>query len=151
MIMVEDMQSEEIGELVSALVKAQTTIKAAKKDSSNSFFNNKYADLTACIEASRPALLENGLTVIQTMSDGHEAGVTVVTTLAHTSGQWIKGFLHMTPKETNNPQQIGSCITYARRYALAAIVGLTQEDDDGNKASQPKKTTSSNTRQNWRK
>lgn len=126
-------QSENINELATALSKAQGEITGALKDSSNPFFKSKYADLAACWDACRTQLSKNGLAVIQT-TEPSETGVTVVTLLTHSSGQWIRGRLHMTPKDAS-PQGIGSAITYARRYALAGIVGLAQVDDDGNAAS----------------
>lgn len=126
-------QSAEIDKLAGALAKAQGKITGALKDSSNPFFKSKYADLAACWDACRGQLSENGLSVIQ-LTDVDETGVLVITTLAHESGQWVRGKLRMMPKDAT-PQGIGSAITYARRYALAAIVGLAQVDDDGNAAS----------------
>ena len=125
--------SIEIGELAGALAKAQGKITGALKDSANPFFKSKYADLASVWDACREHLSANGLAVIQT-TDADEHGITVVTTLAHSSGQWIRGRLTMHPKD-GSPQAYGSCLTYARRYALAAIVGVAQVDDDANAAS----------------
>lgn len=126
------MQSESIAALAAALSKAQADITGALKDSSNPFFKSKYADLASCWDACRKQLAGNGLCVIQTtgMTD---AGVVLVTTLAHSSGEWIAGVLPVVTKD-NGPQAQGSGITYARRYALAAIVGLAQIDDDAEAA-----------------
>lgn len=126
------MQSETIGKLAEALAKAQGAIKGATKDTKNDFFRSKYADLSSVWDACRSQLAANGLSVIQTMDDSQ--GVTVVTTLAHSSGEWIRGRLTMKPVK-DDPQGVGSAITYARRYALAAMVGVAPEDDDGNAAS----------------
>jgi hypothetical protein len=126
-------QSNEIDKLAGALAKAQGKITGALKDSSNPFFKSKYADLAACWDACRAQLSENGLSVIQ-LTDIDAEGVTVITTLAHESGQWMRGKLRLMPKDPT-AQAVGSAITYARRYALAAIVGLAQVDDDGNEAS----------------
>lgn len=126
-------QSETINELAAALSKAQGQIKGALKDSANPFFKSKYADLSSVWEACREPLSANGLAVIQTTCDSPN-GVSVVTTLAHSSGQWIRGHMTLEPKD-KTPQGYGSSITYARRYALAAIVGVAPEDDDGNAAS----------------
>jgi len=126
--------SEQIGELAKALSVAQGQIKGAMKDSSNPFFKSKYADLSSVWEACRGPLSANGLSVIQTTCDAPNGGVTVVTTLAHLSGQWVRGSLTLMPKD-QSPQGYGSAITYSRRYALAAIVGVAPEDDDGNAAS----------------
>ena len=125
--------SDNIAELAEALSKAQASITGALKDSANPFFKSKYADLASVWDACREQLSANGLAVIQT-TDLDESAVTVVTTLAHKSGQWVRGRLRMVPVKAD-PQGIGSCITYARRYALAAIVGVAQVDDDGNTAS----------------
>lgn len=127
-------QSENIGELALALSKAQSKIGGAKKDSSNPFFKSKYADLESVWDACREELTKNDLSVMQT-NDVNSEGVVVVTTLAHgKSGQWVRGRLFLKPVK-NDPQGIGSCITYGRRYALAGIVGVYQTDDDGNAAS----------------
>jgi len=126
--------SEQINELAKALSVAQGQIKGALKDSNNPFFKSKYADLSSVWEACREQLSKNGLSVIQTTCDAPDKGVSVVTTLAHESGQWVRGHLTLEPKD-KTPQGYGSAITYARRYALAAIVGVAPEDDDGNAAS----------------
>ncbi len=123
------MQSETIGELAKALAKAQGEIKGATKDAQNPHFRAKYADLASVWEACRGPLSANGLSVIQT-TDGDGTNVEVITTLAHSSGQWIRGKLVMRPVKAD-PQGIGSALTYARRYSLAAMVGVAPEDDDG--------------------
>lgn len=126
------MQSETIGALAAALSKAQADITGALKDSSNPFFKSKYADLASCWDACRKQLAANGLSVIQT-TQMTEQGLMLVTTLAHSSGEWIAGQMPVLTKD-NSPQGQGSGITYARRYALAAIVGLAQIDDDAEAA-----------------
>ena len=136
-------QSATIAELAKALSKAQGEIKGAIKDSNNPFFNKTYADLSSVWEACRKPLSSNGLAVIQTCcSEGLDV-VVIETTLAHGSGEWVRGKLAMKPVKID-PQGVGSCITYARRYALAAIVGVAPEDDDGNEATKgdQKKTKS---------
>ena len=126
-------QSETIGALAAALSKAQGQITGALKDSENPFFKSKYADLASVWDACRASLSTNGLAVIQT-TDGGLEGVTIITTLSHSSGEWIKGSLTVRPVK-NDPQGLGSAVTYARRYALAAMVGVAQIDDDANAAS----------------
>lgn len=125
-------QSQEIGKLASALAKAQGKIVGATKDSKNPFFKSSYADLASVWDAIRGPLSENGLSVIQT-TEISDAGAIVVTTLAHESGEWMRGKICMHPKD-EGPQAYGSCLTYARRYALAAIVGVAQIDDDAEAA-----------------
>jgi hypothetical protein len=124
--------SESIGKLAEALAKAQGAIEGAKKDSANPFFKSKYADLASVWDACRKALSENSLSVVQTTDESPDA-VIVDTRLCHSSGEWIQGRLVMKPVKAD-PQGIGSCLTYARRYALSAMVGIAPEDDDGNAA-----------------
>jgi hypothetical protein len=125
-------QSESIAALAAALSKAQADITGALKDSANPFFKSKYADLASCWDACRKQLAANNLAVIQTTEIG-ETGAILVTTLAHSSGEWMRGYLPILTKDAG-PQGQGSGITYARRYALAAIVGLAQIDDDAEAA-----------------
>jgi hypothetical protein len=126
-------KSEQIGELAAALAKAQGQMGSAHKDASNPFFKSKYADLSSIVDAIKGPLSANGIAYVQT-TDTDDSGVLVETTLIHSSGQWISGSLRMRPVK-DDPQGIGSCITYARRYGLQAIVGLDADDDDGNAAS----------------
>lgn len=126
--------SEQINELATALAKAQGEITGALKDSANPFFKSKYSDLASCWDACRSALSKNGLAVTQfpsTTSDGH---LNLATSLTHSSGQWMRSEFSMRPKD-DSPQAMGSALTYARRYALCAVVGVAQVDDDGNAAS----------------
>lgn len=126
------MQSESIGALAAALSKAQADITGALKDSANPFFKSKYADLASCWDACRKQLAANNLAVIQTTELAGDS-VVLVTTLAHSSGEWMASRLPIRAKD-DGPQAQGSAITYARRYALAAIVGLAQIDDDAEAA-----------------
>lgn len=121
-------QSVEIKDLATALAKAQAEIKGAVKDASNPFFKSNYADLQSVWDACRLPLSKNGLSVAQTTDIVGERLV-LVTTLLHSSGQWIRGALPVEPVK-RDPQGMGSAITYARRYALAAMVGIYQTDDD---------------------
>lgn len=120
--------SADIGALALALSKAQAELKPAVKDSTNPFFKSKYADLASVWDAAREVLAKNELAVVQT-NEMDATRVVVVTTLIHSSGQWVRGLLAMKPVK-DDPQGVGSCITYARRYALASIVGVSPEDDD---------------------
>ena len=125
-------QSESIAALAAALSKAQASITGALKDSANPFFKSKYADLASCWDACRKPLTDNGLAVIQTIEPG-EGRAVLVTTLCHASGEWIKSYCPILTKD-DSPQALGSAITYARRYALAAMCGLAQVDDDAEAA-----------------
>lgn len=127
-------QSAEIGELAAALAIAQGEITGALKDSANPFFKSKYADLASVWDACRTSLSKNQLAVIQVPSTGDNGAAVVTTTLAHKSGQWMRGSIALMPVKSD-PQGMGSAYTYARRYALAAMVGVAQVDDDANAAS----------------
>jgi len=130
-------QSEQINELATALTKAQPNIKPAKKDKSNSFFKSKYADFPTIWNACEKALNDEGLAVVQAL--GFLGNQLVLTTkLMHTSGQWISSVAPILPVKSD-PQAYGSAISYMKRYSLAALVGVSveDEDDDGNCASQP--------------
>lgn len=123
----EQTQSESIVELAKALVLVQAEIEPSHKTEQN-FYGKNYSNLRAVWDCCRSLLTQNGLAVTQT-NGGTAESPSVITTLMHTSGEWIRGELTMTP-EKKGPQGTGSCITYARRYALAAIIGIYQEDDD---------------------
>lgn len=123
------MKSEAINELAAALAKAQGEIKSAAKDSTNPHFKSKYADLASIWDACRSALSKNGLAVAQITATTDTGKVRVTTTLMHASGQWIEGELDVKPMQ-DTPQGIGSTVTYCRRYALAAMVGVAPDDDD---------------------
>ena len=131
-----ELHSPTIGEISKALVKAQKTMKPAKKTKINPFFKSKYADLEDVIEAVRKPFTDNGLSFFQSTLP-HESAIMVVTTITHESGEWIRGYLPVRPVK-NDPQSLGSAITYGKRYGLQALSGQPSEDDDGNKASEKK-------------
>lgn len=125
-------KSDSIKEIAKALCIVQANLKGAKADAENPFFKSKYADLHSVVEAARELLGENGLSVVQTAElIGNVPCLN--TCLMHTSGEWISGSLPLYPKSLD-PQSIGSAISYGRRYSLAAMLGIVQVDDDGEKA-----------------
>lgn len=130
-----------------AFVKAQGQIEGAKKGKRNPGFNSKYADLSACWDACRDALQENDIGIIQLPVEAGAGRVGLRTTLLHVSGEAVEADFSMPLKDATNPQAAGSALTYARRYALCAAIGICPEDDDGNaaasagKAATPKGTT----------
>ncbi len=132
-------KSEHIAELALSLSKAQGAIKGALKDSLNPHFKAKYADLASVWDACREQLAKNELSVVQMPEVSETGGIAVETILMHSSGQWISSRVVM-PLNKPDAHGIGTAITYARRYALAAMVGIAPEDDDGNHASAHKKT-----------
>lgn len=125
-------QSESIAKLSTALFKAQYAITGAVKDSTNPFFKSNYADLQSVWEAVKEPLFQNELSVLQPTGilDGNFG---VYTLLTHSSGEYVQGFTPVLSKD-GSPQAQGSGISYARRYALASILGVYQVDDDGNRA-----------------
>lgn len=127
-------RSETITKLAEALVKFNSEVSKIAKDADNPFFKNNYATLDTIIDEVRPILFKNGLSIMQVPS-GDGQNVTLKTLLLHSSGEWLESDeLTMKPVK-NDPQAVGSCITYARRYSLAAFLSLnTGEDDDGNSA-----------------
>ena len=128
-------QSPSIAALAAALAKAQGAMGNVKKDNVNPHFKSKYADLASVIDASRAPLAANGLAVVQLVSTLHEGGLVRVTTkLLHSSGEWLESSCEL-PVDKRTAQGIGSAVTYGRRYALQAMLGIAAEDDDGEAAS----------------
>jgi len=142
-------QSDQVSELFTALSKAQGEMLPALKDSANPYFKSKYADLSSIWEVCRPVLANNGLSIIQTtipcqevlVGDKVKYSSILVTTLAHASGQYIKSYTPIICQK-EDIQSYGAALTYIRRYSLAAIMGVSQEDDDGEKAMQRTKPKS---------
>jgi len=114
------------------------------KDKDNPFFKKPYADLESVWDAARPLMEKHGLAVIQ-LIEGTSSEPEIITVLVHKSGQWVTGTQQMKSRKPDDPQVAGSLITYGRRYGLAAILGITQTDDDGNSGS-GNKTDASNSR-----
>ena len=123
--------SEKITNLTKAMFEFQTKVASVKKSAKNPHFKSTYADLTSILETINPILQECGLLVTQ-----HPHADSLVTTVYHAeSGEFMQSEQVLRMKDLSNPQQQGSAITYARRYALAGIFNLNQTDDDGNVAS----------------
>ena len=130
------MKSESIDQLATALVKAQAQVKGAVKDHKNPHLKSAYADLGSIADACKEALNGNGIAVFQsgTVIDGAPY---LETMLLHVSGQFISGVIPLItgePKGVSVMQALGSAITYARRYGLAAAGFVMTEDDDGHSA-----------------
>ena len=138
--------SETLKELPAALSKAQADMSGAKKTAKNPFFKSNYANLEEVIHCIKEPFADNNLSFMQfpITSDGF-AGVETI--IMHSSGEWVSNEF-MLKCSKNDPQGMGSAITYARRYGLQAACGVPSEDDDGNAASKgaiqakpPKKIT----------
>lgn len=121
------MQSEQTNELSTALAKAQAAMQAAKFDKVNPHFKNKYASLAAVIDAIRKPLGDNGLSYTQA-TEIREGGFVLLTTLRHASGQWVASEYPL--PSAAKPQELGSALTYARRYSLSAIACIAADEDD---------------------
>ena len=118
--------------LQKALSKAQSEVENATKGSINPHFRNKYADLAEVLNTVRPVFAANGLSIIQSTSyDG--SLVSVTTTILHAEGGHISSTASCVPAKAD-AQGVGASTTYLRRYALAAMTGIAQEDDDGQSA-----------------
>lgn len=120
--------------LAKSLAKAQLEIQNAEANTENDFLNSKYANLAAVMSACREPLAKNGLSIVQLpRMTGSPGVVEVETMLIHESGQYLSTVWQMTPPKID-PQGIGSCLTYMRRYMISAMLGIAQVDDDANRA-----------------
>lgn len=127
--------SADTAKLDEALAKAQGEIEAASKDRNNPAFKSKYADITSVWEAARPALAKHGISVTQWPIHADDNRLHIVTRVAF-KGEWIRAHFSI-PVTKQDAQGYGSATTYAKRYALAAALGVVaDDDDDGNAASQ---------------
>lgn len=123
--------SETIDKFAAAMAAAQAEMKNAAFDKENPHFKSRYATLAAVRDTVAPVLSKHGLSVVQT-TDFDGGAWLVQTRIIHTSGQWIESVY---PFAIDKPQQMGSALTYARRYSLSMICGIaSEEDDDGNEA-----------------
>lgn len=125
--------SPSIAALAAALAKAQASVEGATKSKVNPAFTSKYADLASVWDACREALTQNELSVVQSPGALTNGQMEMTTMLLHSSGEWIRGSLTI-PLQKVDAQGYGSATTYARRFSLAAFVGVAPEDDDGNAA-----------------
>ena len=135
-------QSENITNLAKALLNVQQTVQRATKDAENPFTKSWYASLNSVMDACRDGLIENGIWLCQYPVPVEQPNaIGLVTKLTHAeSGQW-QSSLAVVPLPKADPQGMGSAITYARRYALTAMLGMVTEDDDGEGAKNGKKST----------
>jgi len=138
--------SENISNLTTALAAAQAKMKPAKMNAFNPFLKNKYADLGSIVDVIQSLLAEQGLSYVQmpSMTDGERIGIALTTRLMHNSGEWLEDTFFM-PMPASEPgkslmQVAGSAITYARRYALSAMLSVVSDEDmDGNMTQVAKK------------
>lgn len=129
--------SEEMKNIIGALIEFHKKLEQPKRSADNPFFNSKYVPLGAVqelVDGIAPGL---GLVYVQnTFGDDDSSRTGVQTTLFHESGEWMRTDVLWMPSERNTAQAVGSAITYAKRYQLSALFGISaDEDDDGNEAS----------------
>ena len=125
--------SESVQVISEAIVDFQSEMEAVKKGASNPFFKSKYADLPSIIEAIKPVAANQGIAILQEIINEADGILICNSRIIHTSGEWIEGECPV-HYEKATPQGYGSAVTYARRYGLQSILGLSAADDDGNQA-----------------
>lgn len=147
-------KSDNVVQLIKALVAFHSDMKEVEKSSENPFYNSSYADLSQILEVVRPILSAHGLTVAQFIIDGvDKKSVAVKTLLMHESGQFFESDTMSIVPAKSDAQQVGSVTTYLRRYGLQSIlmVSFKAEDDDGNSVIPQTKTSSSQAKNNGKK
>lgn len=123
-----------VKQLATALAKAQGEVENAKKVSNNPHFKSKYADLATIWDVIREPLTRNGLSVMQLPCEAPDGKIGLVTHVLHSSGESISERFFVGLKDVSNPQQVGSALTYMKRYTLLGVAGIASEDDDGEAA-----------------
>ena len=129
-------KSESIANLATALTQFAAEVHNPKNTASNPFHKNKYTPLNDILSYVRPLLAQHGLSVSQ-LVHSDDAAIGVTTMLMHTSGEYIADTATMSPgaeKGMSAAQVVGSVVTYLRRYALTAVLGIASEDDDDGNA-----------------
>jgi hypothetical protein len=140
-------KTESIKEIAAAMAKAQGVVKKATKNRTNPHFKSKFADLESVWDACREALTKNGLSVVQSLGSSTDGKPQLTTILMHTSGEFIENSV-LLPVLRVGAQDIGSALTYMKRYSLAALIGIADsEDDDGEAAMERPKPMSQEMRE----
>lgn len=125
--------SDTITKIMPAFIKAQGNFLPALKKADNPHFKSKFVALDGVIDAVADALRAEGIAIMQQTDITDHGGTILISRLIHESGEWVAGRYPIHPVKSD-PQGEGSALTYARRYALMALVGIAPEDDDGNAA-----------------
>ena len=125
--------SESIKQIAEALVSAQKEIRFAVKDSTNPHYKSKYANINSVIDAVKAPLNNNGIAILQSLSPSDDNKLHLTTRLIHSSGEWIEDTA-VCPIQKQDPQGLGSAISYIRRYSLSAMCAVYADDDDGQSA-----------------
>lgn len=130
-------QSQTVAKLFAALVAAQSELKNPPKDSVNPHFKSRFADLATVLDTVKPTLAKWKLGVVQLPCEVEGVGPALATMLIHESGEYVRSTIALRPGKMD-PQGVGAAMTYARRYGLQSVLGITaDDDDDGNHASKP--------------
>ena len=132
--------SENLSNIAAALCKAQAEMPVAPQDAKNDHLRNKYATLGSIISTASPVLARHGLSFIQMPSEAETGYMALTTRILHESGEWIEDTMRaaVPASKLSEIQSAGSVISYLRRYALSAALGIMTADDDGAAASQPR-------------
>lgn len=110
-------------------------VQALKKDADNPFFKSKYVPLKNVLEEAKRVCIKNNFIFVQYPVVTQDGKNTLVTKLTHSSGESFVGQIELVSKDPNDPQKIGAGMTYMRRYSLTSMLGIEEDDDDGNSAS----------------
>jgi len=125
-------KSDALEELMNALSVAQGQFKAVPKNGYNPHLKNKYATLDDVIETIREPLANNGLSYMQLLSN-ENGSPSLITILGHKSGQWISSSIIIDVmsgnRAINSMQALGASLTYMKRYALSALLGISSDED----------------------
>ena len=141
----ESYQSKDITELAKALLAVQSQLQPALKDAENPFTRSSYATLNSVMDTCRASLLATGILMTQYPVPAETGHLGLASKLIHAeSGQWHRS-LAVVPLPKADPQGYGSAQTYARRYALCAMLDIVTEDDDGEGAKMPQSARKSRT------
>ncbi len=127
-IQANNFMSAEINEISAALSAFQGEVEQPSLNKENPYFKSKYVDLSGVLKAAQKTMAKHGLSIAQLIDGGD-----IITLLSHKSGQWFKSVCPI--GSYKNQQDRGSAITYTKRYAICAILGIAADtDDDGNSA-----------------
>lgn len=142
--------SESIGNLATALRRAQSEMPKAKFNMTNPYYKSRYADLGSVIEASEPSLSKYGLSIVQFPASDFDGRVGVTSVLMHDSGEWLEETILVPLGDTNKPaEKAGIAITYLRRYARAAITQVVAEEDTDGLMDEAEKKVKEVMARNW--
>src|SRR3990167_1331299 len=116
-------------EAVRALLKVQDELEPIKRNAENPFFKSSYSDFRQVWEACIKILNKNGFAISQPTRFIGEKFI-LTTNLMHVGGYVFSGDYWINPKDINDPQKVGSCVSYAKRYGLAALIGCVSDSED---------------------